>query len=387
MSGRKPVNRQVVVIFGASSGIGRASALLFARKGATVVAAARSDEGLDTLVHEIGQSGGEITALVADATHFEDVKRVADTAVSRYGRIDTWVHCAAVTIYATFADTTVEEFRQIVDTNLFGTIHAAKAALPYLAESHGTFVPVTSVEALVALPFQSAYSASKHAVHGFLQALRLELTKAGSPVRVAEIQPVSTDTALFEKAKTKLGVQPQGLPPVHAPEKVAEVIVHAAVHPSPEIPVGAAGRLMGWGARMAPRATEAVLEVVGFAGQKSAKPKSADAPNNLYRPLPETERVHGEQKGLVVASSLLPWLFAGVAVGAAFALASRSGRSDGASGTPPPTSNPSDSLSPSRYIQTAMVQPRRADTINANEPLASLPGPDGPELDPEYQGS
>ena len=128
----KPIEEQVVALMGASSGIGRETALRFARKGAKVVASARSEEGLDSLVQEIRGEGGEATAVVAEVTDFEQVKAVADRAVEEYGRLDTWVHLAAVGLFATFEQTTPEEFERVIDVNLMGQVYGAMAALPHI---------------------------------------------------------------------------------------------------------------------------------------------------------------------------------------------------------------------------------------------------------------
>jgi len=139
----KPINEQVVVVFGASSGIGRQTALRFAQRGARVVVAARGAAGLQSLVDEITRDGGEATAITADVTDFAQVKAVADGTVARYGRLDTWVHAAAVAIYALFDSTTPEEFKQVIDVNLTGQAYGAMAALPHLKrEGRGALIHI-----------------------------------------------------------------------------------------------------------------------------------------------------------------------------------------------------------------------------------------------------
>src|SRR3712207_6776606 len=163
----KPIEDQVVALMGASSGIGREAALRFAGRGAKVVASARNKEGLDSVVEEIRHRGGEATAVVADVTDFDQGKAVADTAAERYGRLDTWVHLAAVSIFAPFDDTTPEEFRQVVEIDLVGQAYGAMAALPHLKrEGRGALVHVTSVVARRAVPLQGGYCAAKHGVDG-----------------------------------------------------------------------------------------------------------------------------------------------------------------------------------------------------------------------------
>src|SRR6476469_4512590 len=145
----KPSNQQVVAIVGASSGIGRETALQFAREGAKVVVSARNQAGLDSLVEEIRQAGGEATAIAADVREFKQVQAIADQAIQQYGRLDTWVHLAAVELYASFDQTTPEEFKQIIDVNLMGQVFGAMVALPHLKrEGRGALIHVSSVEAV-----------------------------------------------------------------------------------------------------------------------------------------------------------------------------------------------------------------------------------------------
>jgi NAD(P)-dependent dehydrogenase (short-subunit alcohol dehydrogenase family) len=327
----KPISEQVVVVFGASSGIGRETALRFARQGAIVVAAARGEEGLNSLVEEIQQSGGRATAVPAEAADFAQVQAVADTAVRLYGRIDTWVHVAAVSIYATFEETTPEEFRRIVDVNLLGQVYGAMAALPALrCAGQGALIHISSVEAMRPLPYQSAYAASKHGVHGLLQTLRMELRHEKLPIHVTEIMPASINTPLFNKARTKLGVKPMGIPPVYPPSLVADAILYAAEHPVREIVVGGAGKMMLYHQRISPRLTDLLMEAVGFKGQKTREPKSAEAPNNLFSPLSGYDRVEGDfggqakVTGALERSPAVRIAVAGLAAGTLALLVSRS---------------------------------------------------------------
>ncbi len=154
----KPIDQQVVAVVGASSGIGRETALQFAKKGAKVVVSARSQPGLDSLVEEIRSFGAQATAIGADVSDFEQVQAIADRAIEQYGRLDTWVHCAAVSLYATFEETKPEEFKRVIDVNLMGQVHGAMAALPYLKrEGRGALIHISSVEAKRGFPLQSAY--------------------------------------------------------------------------------------------------------------------------------------------------------------------------------------------------------------------------------------
>lgn len=305
----KPIQHQVVVVMGASSGIGRETALRFARRGAKVVVAARSEPGLRSLVEEIQRAGGDALAAVADVTEFEQVRGLADTAVERFGRLDTWVHLAAVSLYAPFERTKPEEFKRIIDVNLTGQAYGAMAALPHLKRTgRGALIHVSSVESQISLPFTSAYAASKHGITGFLDALRLELQHEGIPISVTNVMPASINTPFFNKARTKLGVKPMGIPPIYQPGVVADVILHAAEHPTRDIVAGGAGKMMLLTQRLAPRLLDALLLRTAFKGQKTNEPKPESAPNNLYGPVGGYDRVEGDFSAQAHATSVANWL-------------------------------------------------------------------------------
>src|ERR687894_1432376 len=198
----KPVDEQVVALMGASSGIGRESALRFARRGAKVVVSARGEDGLASLVDEIRSEGGQATYVVADTSEFEQVKAVADRAVEEHGRLDTWVHLAGVGLFATFEQTTPEEFARVIDVNLMGQVYGAMAALPHIKrEGRGALIHISSVEAKRSFPLHSAYGASKHGIDGFLKALRLELKHERWLISVSQVMPATINTPFFDKGR------------------------------------------------------------------------------------------------------------------------------------------------------------------------------------------
>ena len=159
-------------------------------------------------MEEIRAEGGEATAVVADTSDFEQVKAVTDRAVEEYGHLDTWVHLAAVGLFATFEQTTPEEFEQVIDVNLMGQVYGAMAALPHLKrEGRGALIHISSVEAKRSFPFHSAYGASKQSIDGFLEALRVELKHEGWPISVTQVMPGTINTPFFDKERTKLGVK------------------------------------------------------------------------------------------------------------------------------------------------------------------------------------
>ena len=290
----KPIKNQVVVLMGASSGIGRQAALDFASRGAKVFACARDLAGLESLAYEVRQSGGDISIMAADTSVYEQVREVAEAAVRQYGRIDTWVQLAGVNLYATFEQTTPEEWERVIAVNLTGQAFGAMVALPHLRSAGGgALIHVTSVEARRSLPYQSAYAASKHGVSGMLEALRLELKHDGLPVSVTEIIPGSINTPLFDKARTKLGVKPVGPSPIYQPKLVSDAILHAAEHSIREFVVGGSAKMMKFTQELSPGLADRVLLKVGFESQKTEQPKPASAPNNLFTPVSGFDVVEG----------------------------------------------------------------------------------------------
>lgn len=306
----KSIDKQVVVVMGASSGIGRETALRLAERGAMLVLSARSEWGLRTLTDEIRRKGGVAIAVPADVAVFEQVQAVADAAIREYGRLDTWVHLAAVSIYAPFEHTQPQELRRLLEVNLLGHAHGALAALPYLRrEGRGALIHVSSVEAEVALPLQSAYAASKHGVVGLIDSLRLELMREGVPISVTNVMPASINTPLFNKALTRLGVKPRGVAPIYQPEVVARAILFAAQHPVRDLVPGGAALPLLWAHRIAPSLVDAFLLGVGFQGQLSSEPKPPDAPNNLLEPMPGYyDKVEGDFSNEALPTSLLTTL-------------------------------------------------------------------------------
>ena len=302
----KPLNEQVAVVFGASSGIGRVTALQMAAGGAKVVVAARSEDGLQTLVMEIENAGGTAISVVADVTQIEDIQNVANVAVEKFGRIDTWIHCAAAALYAKFEDVTPEEFSRVIDVTLKGAAWGAMVALPHLKKQGGALIQVGSVESLVGIPYQSAYGSAKHGMKAYLDVLRIELDHDNIPVSVTTIMPTGINTPFYNNARTKIGVKPVAPLPLYQPGIVAKAICVAAQKPIPEIIVGGGGWLFAISKRFAPHLTDAFLRLVTFKLQKTDEPKAADAPTNLYHTLNDS-RVEGDydkSRG----TSLVTWL-------------------------------------------------------------------------------
>ncbi len=304
----KPISQQVVAVVGASSGIGRLTALQFAAQGAKVVVSARSEAGLKTLVEEIQHQGGEAVAVSADVTNFEQVKAIADKAVEQFGRLDTWVHAAATGILAPFEKITPEEFQRIIDVNLMGQVYGAMVALPHLKrEGRGALIHISSMEGRRGLPLQSAYSAAKHGMEGFLEALRVELQHEEIPISVTSIKPAVVNTPFYNKVRTKLGVKPTGIPPYYEPSLVADAILYVAEHPTRDFIVGDVGKILDVLQRLSPELVDAILLLIAFQGQKTDEPKSEDAPYNVFEPIQGYDKVEGDFGNLAVPS-ITDWL-------------------------------------------------------------------------------
>lgn len=301
----KPIQQQVVAVVGASSGIGRSTALEFAKRGAKLAVAARTQSGLSSLVDEINQFGGEAIAIPADVASFEQVQTIADKTVEHYGRLDTWVHLAATSVFAPFEKVTPEEFRRVIEVNLMGQVYGAMVALPHLRrEGRGALIHVSSVEARRSLPLQSSYSCSKHGIEGFLDSLRVELQHEGVPISVTNVMPATINTPFYNKGLTKLGVKPTGVPPYYQPELVAKAILHVSEHPTRDIIVGDVGRTLDLLQKLSPQFVDWMLNLIAVEGQKTNTVKYETDPNNLYEPIEGYDRAEGDFDHLTIPSFL-----------------------------------------------------------------------------------
>jgi short-subunit dehydrogenase len=291
---QRPLAEQVVVITGASQGIGRETALLFGRKGAAVVAAARNETALRTLVDEIRSNGGRAEYAVTDVAEADQVDALADTAIEHFGRIDTWVNNAAVSIYAPVIELEPAEAERLVKVNLLGQMYGSRAAVRRMsARGRGTIINVGSALSERAVPLQAAYVATKHGVAGFSEALRLELMESAPGIDVVLILPSSINTPLFNFARSKLGILPQPVPPVYQPCVVAEAIVHAAAHGGREIVAGGWGKLLVVGQRLSP----SLLDRYMVQGRRLFRQQATDRPDDRRDNLFEASSGSGSTTG------------------------------------------------------------------------------------------
>jgi short-subunit dehydrogenase len=277
---------QVVVITGASSGIGKETALQFGAAGAAVVLAARSAGALEYVADSIRAGGGRAHVVLTDVSKLEDIERLRDEALNAFGRIDTWVNNASIEEWATVDDHTPEEIEQIVRTNLLGTIFGTKAALAHMrTRGSGTIINVGSVESKRSLPLQSIYAATKHGVKGFTQSLRMELMRDRQNIHAVLILPASIDTPIFEHGRTKLGGRhARPIPVTYAPAAVAEAIVYASRHPRSEIVIGGAGKMFTLMERLMPNAADRVMTAGGAFFKAQTSRRRARGDDNLFEP-------------------------------------------------------------------------------------------------------
>ena len=257
MARHKPIERQVIVITGASSGIGLATALTAAEKGATVVMLARSEQTLAEIAEEIRASGGHALALTVDVGDADAVAEAVDRIIAEFGRIDTWVNNAGVSIYGSLDEIGLEDARRLFDTNFWGVVHGSLAALPHLRRENGALINVGSEVSEAVVPLQGMYTASKHAVKGFTDALRVEVENVDrSGMSVVLIQPTAVNTPFPEHARNYMSREPKLPDPQIDPAQVAAAIIEAAQSGGRDIKVGSMARLNVMASRLMPRVAD-----------------------------------------------------------------------------------------------------------------------------------
>ena len=278
----KPLDQQVMVLTGASSGIGLCTAILAAERGARLVLVARSENTLQSLVSQIESNGGEAIYVVADVADREQMLHVAQAAVDQYGRIDTWVNDAGVSSYSRLDKISEADSRRIFDTNFWGVVNGSLIALPYLRKQGGALINLGSEVSEEVVPLQGMYSASKHAVKGFTDALRIEIELLDkSPVSITLIQPTAVNTPFPHNAKNYMDKEPKLPTPTIDPQRVAEAILKAATDGGRDIKVGLMAIVNTSASKFLPSLGDRMAAMQAGRQQEDAPPRNPEG--TLYK--------------------------------------------------------------------------------------------------------
>ena len=308
--GNSRVMSEVVVVTGASAGVGRAVAREFAKHGASVALVARSREGLAGAKREVEELGGTAFVIPADVADPDRVEAAAESAEEALGPIDIWVNNAMTTVFAPFANVEPEEFRRATEVTYLGAVWGTRSALRrMLPRDRGTIVQVGSALAYRGIPLQSAYCGSKHALKGFFESVRCELRHTGSNVHMTMVHLPGLNTPQFEHCLAKTPNHPMPVPPIYQPEVAARAVHWAAHSCRREHYVGVPTLYTIWGNKLAPWFAEWYLSRTGFESQQIPdEPLDPDRPVNLYEPLSEDEGAHGRFDSQAHDRSVQAWL-------------------------------------------------------------------------------
>lgn len=299
---------KVVVITGASAGVGRATARLFAAQGARIGLLARGQDGLRAAAAEVESAGNQALAVPTDVADADAVEAAAAAVESQLGPIDIWINDAMATIFAPFHEITPEEYRRATEVTYLGAVHGTMAALRRMRpRNRGTIVQVGSALSYRAIPLQSAYCGAKFAIRGFTDSLRSELIHDGLDIHLTMVQMPGLNTPQFEWCRNKLGAQPQPVPPIFQPDLAARAILFAAQARRREVWVGASTVQAILGAMVAPGLLDRLLAHRGYDGQFSDRPARRDRGDNLFTPLPGDYGAHGPYSRRAADRSLEFW--------------------------------------------------------------------------------
>jgi NAD(P)-dependent dehydrogenase (short-subunit alcohol dehydrogenase family) len=306
----KTAQPEVVVVTGASGGVGRAVAHAFAKRGARVGLLARGERGLDEARREVESLGGEALRVPTDVAEPDRVEQAAQAVEDRFGAIDVWVNDAMATVFSPFLDTTDEEFKRATEVTYLGAVYGTRAALRRMVpRDRGWVVQVGSALAYRGIPLQAPYCGAKHALRGFTDSVRTELLHGGSKVWITSVHLPAVNTPQFSWGRTKLPNHPQPVPPIYQPEVPAEAVYYAARHRRREIYVGRPAVQTIIGNKLAPGFADRYLARTGFDAQQIEDvPAEGDRRDNLFEPVEEKAAIHGMFDARSLARSPQLWL-------------------------------------------------------------------------------
>ena len=291
----RKVRDRVVVVTGASAGVGRAVARAFGEQGAKVGLVARTREALEDAAREIERAGGEALVLPLDVADAAAVERAADEVVARWGRIDVWVNDAMVSVFSPVKETKAEEYRRVTEVDYLGYVHGTKAALEHLlsrVERH--VIQIGSALVYRSIPLQSAYCASKAAIRGITDSLRCELHHDGSHVKLSMVQLPAANTPQFDVVRSRLPNHPQPVPPIFQPEVIARAVLYVADHPVRELWVGWSAVKAILGQKLIPGLLDRYLGRMGYSAQQTDQPVPPGRKDDVFEPLPGDRGAHGD---------------------------------------------------------------------------------------------
>ncbi len=293
MAGRK--RDRVVVVTGASAGVGRAVARAFGQQGAKVALIARTREALEDAAHEIERAGGEAMVLPLDVADPDAVTAAADQVVARWGRIDVWVNDAMVSVFSPVKEMKAQEYRRVTEVDYLGYVHGTQAALKHmLPRDRGHIIQIGSALVYRSIPLQSAYCASKAAIRGFTDSLRCELYHDHSHVKVSMVQLPAVNTPQFDVVRSRLPDHPQPVPPIYEPEVIARAVRYVADHPARELWVGWTTVKAILGQKVIPGLLDRYLGRMGYGAQQTGQRVPPGRRDDVDRPLPGDRGAHGD---------------------------------------------------------------------------------------------
>jgi NAD(P)-dependent dehydrogenase (short-subunit alcohol dehydrogenase family) len=305
---KKRLSEQVVVIGGGSYGLGRAVARAAADRGARVVVGGRTAEALDGTLREVEAAGSQGLVVATDVADRGQVDRLVAAAVERFGRVDTYIANGMVTVYAEAHRLEDEELRRVFDVNFFGAVYGYWAVLPHLRTTRGTFIQIASALSYRGIPLQAAYCSTKAALRTFFEAARVEQAKERSGVDICVVLPGAINTPQFDRARQRIGLQPQPVPPIYQPEPYATAVVRCCERPIRELPMSWGAQKLLWGQKLSPRTGDLILLRNGWKQQHTGELKPQDSADNLFDVIPGDPGAHGRFDDRARENSAWTWL-------------------------------------------------------------------------------